>query len=281
MSAVEFESSSALISGGDSGPGQEAVDAWTQSGRKSIKKVTATAESYAASLTDIFVLAKLSVVDFVEVRDAARRLGVTTRQVQHLAAEGELLVVARGVIDRVSLDHYLATRQGSRRRAWSEATAWGAVAILSGRSASWMGQSQRSRLKTRLRNLAAADVVGRARNRARVHRYEGHARTAERLHAEVIDTARAARLLGLLDTADVDGYLAVRDLAGVVERHGLTEAADGRYTLRATTMDLAVVRDLAEGESVLAAVDLAESLDVRERQAGLDYLNTTLERLRD
>lgn len=41
-------------------------------------------------------------------------------------------------------------------------------------------------------------------------------------------------------------------------------------------MDLAIVRELAQRSVVLAALDLAESLDVRERRAGLDALDRGL-----
>ena len=35
-----------------------------------------------------------------------------------LAASGDLPFVARGLVDRTSLDYHLATRQGRRTRAW-------------------------------------------------------------------------------------------------------------------------------------------------------------------
>jgi hypothetical protein len=53
------------------------------------------------------------------------------------------------------------------------------------------------------------------------------------------------------DTNDVDGYLAAGDVAGVVSRHGLTRDEEAR-----------------------------ESLDVRERRAGLDALDRALEAFR-
>ncbi len=235
---------------------------------------------YAPSLelTDNFAFAKLSVMEFVGVADAARRLGVTTRQVQHLAAQGDLHFVARGLIDRTSLDRYLATRQGTRHRAWSEATAWGAIAILTGRNVSWLGQTQRSRLKTRLRHLTAAALVGRVRDRARVNYYRGHSRAADRLRRDIVDTSSAAAALGLAGTDRVDGYVHAAELDRVIQRHALIEAADGQYTLRATTFSLAIVRDLNDAGTVLAALDLAESLDVRESQAGLDALDAALRR---
>lgn len=215
-------------------------------------------------------------MEFIGVGEAAKRLGVTTRQVQHLAARGELHLVARGLVDQTSIDRHLATRQGSRRRAWSEDTAWGAVAILSGCRATWMGTSQRSRLKRHLRHLTAAEVVGRARNRAQVHSYEGHSQTASRLRHDIVDTSDAAQALGLTATDRIDGYVAAQDLRKIVTRHALVEAPDGHYTLRATATDLSMVRAIADSSPVLAALDLAESLDVRERRTGLDALSVSL-----
>jgi hypothetical protein len=213
------------------------------------------------------------------VTEAAERLGVSSRQVRHLAASGELHLLARGVVDEASVDRLLAVRGGSHRRAWSERTAWGAVALLSGAEATWMGESQRSRLKGRLRELSGAQLVERARDRAVASRYAGHASTAARLRAEVIDTTEAATGLGLVETSAVDGYLGAESLGELVTRHGLIRDDGGNYTLRATTMDLAVVKELAQS-TALAVLDLAESLDVRERRVGLDALDDALAWLR-
>ncbi len=213
------------------------------------------------------------------VSEAAERLGVSSRQVRHLAASGELRLLARGVVDEASVDRLLAVRGGSHRRAWSEQTAWGAVALLSGAEAAWMGESQRSRLKGRLRALSAAELVGLARGRAKARRYAGHGSTAARLRAEIIDTTEVAANLGLAETSAVDGYVEVEALEELVTRHGLIRDDSGIYTLRATTMDLAVVKELAQG-TVLAALDLAESLDVRERRVGLAGLDDSLGRFR-
>jgi hypothetical protein len=213
------------------------------------------------------------------VTEAAERLGVSSRQVRHLAASGELRLLARGVVDEASVDRLIAVRSGSHRRAWSEQTAWGAVALLSGADATWMGESQRSRLKGRLRGLSGAQLVERARDRAVMSRYAGHASTAARLRAEVINTTEAARGLGLAETSVVDGYIGAESLDELVTRHGLIRDDGGNYTLRATTMDLAVVKELAQG-TALAALDLAESLDVRERRVGLAALDEALARFR-
>jgi hypothetical protein len=213
------------------------------------------------------------------VSEAAERLGVSSRQVRHLAASGELRVLARGVVDEASVERLLAVRSGSHRRAWSEQTGWGAVALVSGADAAWMGESQRSRLKGRLRSLSAAELVALARGRAETSRFAGHASTATRLRAEVIHTTAAATKLGLAETSAVDGYVAADSLDELVTRHGLIRDDGGNYTLRATRMDLEVVKDLAQG-TVLAALGLAESLDVRERRVGLNTLDDALDRFR-
>lgn len=214
------------------------------------------------------------------VSEAAERLGVSTRQVQHLVARGELRQVARGVLDETSVERLLTVRGGSHKRAWSEATAWGAVALLSGTDAEWMGETQRSRLKGRLRRLSASELVERARERAEVTRYRAHSSAGQYLLGELVYATDVAGTLGLADTNNIDGYLAAGDVDGIVSRHGLIRDDEGRATLRATTIDLGIVRDLAKRGVVLAALDLAESLDVRERRAGLDALDRALEAFR-
>ncbi|WP_248581268.1 hypothetical protein [Nocardioides sp. InS609-2] len=219
-------------------------------------------------------------MSLLAISEAADRLGVSTRQVQHLVARGELRQVARGVLDETSVERLAAVRGGSHKRAWSEATAWGAVAILSGADAEWMGESQRSRLKGRLRAMSAAVLVERARERADVTRYAAHSSTGQYLEAELVYAADVAGRLGLAQANNIDGYLAVGDVLGLVSRHGLIRDDEGRVTLRATAMDLDVVRDLSQRSVVLGALDLAESLDVRERRAGIDALDRVLEAFR-
>ncbi|AIY17861.2 hypothetical protein [Pimelobacter simplex] len=215
-------------------------------------------------------------MSLLAVSEAAERLGVSTRQVQHLVARGELRSLARGVVDETSVERLLAVRRGSHTRPWAESTAWAAVALLSGRAATWLGESQRSRLRGRLRALGAEELVERARGRAVVSRYVAHRSAGERLRADVVDTSSAAARLGLAATTAIDGYLATTDLQAVVARHGLMRDDTGSVTLRGTSMDLDVVRDLVSTGDVLAALDLAESMDVRERRAGTDVVDRAL-----
>lgn len=218
-------------------------------------------------------------MSLLTVGEAAERLGVSTRQVQHLVAQGHLRQIARGVVDETSVDRVLAVRGARQGRGWAEPTAWGAVAILSGNAVEWMGASQRSRLRTQLRGLSPAQLVARTRNRATAVRYAAHPASLSRLRAEIVDTSQASAPLGLAATASVDGYVELGELDAVADRHGLVQDEEGQVTLRATSMDLAVVRVLAETAVTVAALDLAESLDSRERNAGLAALERALERL--
>ena len=218
-------------------------------------------------------------MSLLAVGEAAERLGVSTRQVQHLVAQGRLRQVARGVVDATSVERLLAVRGAGHGRAWAEPTAWGAVAILSGRTAEWLGASQRSRLRARLQQLSSIELVERARNRAEVVRYAGHPASVARVRSEIVDTSRASTALGLAATTRGDGYLGRADRNDVADRNGLVRDEEGRITLRATSMDLTVVGALVEAAVVVAALDLAESLDPRERRAGLTALDRALESL--
>jgi len=214
------------------------------------------------------------------ISDAAERLGVSTRQVRNLVVRGELRQAARGLVDETSVEHLVAVRRGSHTRAWSEETAWGAVALLSGADAEWMGESQRSRLRARLRGITPDELVQRTRGRAVVTRHGGHSSSVARLRAELVDTSAAAGRLGLAGIDSVDGYLAESELARTVAKHALVRDESGRFTLRATGFDLEVVAQLAEQSDALAALDLAGSLDIREQRAGLEGLDKTLKKIR-
>lgn len=219
-------------------------------------------------------------MSMLAVSEAADRLGVTPRQVQHLVARGDLSSVARGFVDASSVDRLIAIRRGGRARAWSEATAWGAVAMLSGMEAIWMGESQRSRLRAQLRQFSAEQVVARTRNRAIAMRYAGHPSAVSRVRAAAVSTHLAARRLGLADVNAVDAYVDVNKVHEVARSHALVLDGRGTFTLRATTMAMDVVRQLVENGDVVAALDMAESLDVRERSAGTKALGDALETFR-
>lgn len=218
---------------------------------------------------------------FLSTPDAARALGVTVQHVRRLADSGELTRVARGLIDRDSLDRYLAARHGGRTRVWAEHTAWGAVAMLTGMHVDWLGPSQTSRLRASLRALTdPTDLVTRTRDRASTQTYLGHSSAVRRLLDEVVTVDATSLGLVSTQTDTVDGYLDVDKVDSTVRFFGLRADPAGNVTLRATHFDLGVVRDLTTRGVVLAALDAAASRDPRERGVGDRALAEALDRFR-
>ncbi|KQT92060.1 hypothetical protein ASG49_08780 [Marmoricola sp. Leaf446] len=208
-------------------------------------------------------------IDIITTKEVAHLLGVTTKTVFRLIESGDLTRAARGLVDRASVERYLANRQGGRTRVWSEHTAWGALALLSGLTADWLGSVQTSRLRSTLRSIDTEDLIVRLRDRATVHTYTGHRSVITRLSADdrlvVVDTT----VLGqVADTTQVNAYLDPAHLATIVGSLGLKQAADGRMTLRVTTFDIDRVRRIANHGTALASVDAATSLDPRTRGLG-------------
>jgi excisionase family DNA binding protein len=218
---------------------------------------------------------------FVSTTEAARTLGVTVQHVRRLADSGELTRVARGLINRDSLERYLLERQGGRTRVWAEHTAWGAIAILSGMHPDWLGPSQTSRVRASLREITdPAALVAQTRDRASVHVYQAHPSALQRLLDDLVTTD--ATRLGLVGTQPdhVDGYLSADRLDSTVGFFGLREEPTGDVTIRATHFDTNAVRAITMHGDVLAALDAATSRDPRERGVGERALAEALAQFR-
>ena len=212
-------------------------------------------------------------------REAASLLGVSVQRANRLIEAGHLDRVAHGLVYRASVERYIAAGHGGRKRVWAEHTAWGAIALLSGESADWLGDVQILRLRAALREMSgAAEMVTRCRDRAIVRTYSGHRAAAARLREDLVSTDTAALgLVTLSDDTRTDGYVTEGRLDDIVRRNALREDSAGGFVLRATGFDIDIVRRLATG-SLLAALDAATSLDPRERGVGERTLAAALER---
>jgi excisionase family DNA binding protein len=211
-------------------------------------------------------------------QQAADRLGVSARHVQRLVAGGDLVAIGTDRIDAGSVAQWLAQRAGRHVRAWEQPTAWAAIALLEGLPAPWLGQPQRSRLRSTLRDLDGAGLTARARNRADVLRYHAHPRALDRLAREIVESGATGGVGGLTAAGDrLDGYVADTALVGLVSRFRLETDPSGSVVLRATGMALDVITALARGpRRVLAGLDLAGSVDARERSTGVRILDRAL-----
>jgi hypothetical protein len=215
---------------------------------------------------------------------AAEILGVSARQIARLARAGEL-TVTRTVAGALLLDgasvHRLAKRGRHNGRPWTAATAWAALALLSGERVDWLDNSAMSRLRHRLRASSASELCWTTRRRATVHRMRGWGKDTGLLHSGV-SALRDQEMSELFDLAAVergtDGYVHARNFADVVTTLGLFDDLDGDVTVRVVPDDAGYVVDHVLTAAV--AVDLAESLDTRESAAGTRVLEDLLDTFR-
>src|SRR5699024_2569670 len=125
--------------------------------------------------------------ELISVEETAHVLHVSVQHVRRLIDRGELTGVARGQIDRATLDRYLNEQRRGRTRSWAEHTAWGAIAILSGDDAPWLGPTQASRVRRTLRGLTeSGELIVRTRDRARAHHVNAHNSALPLLRKRVI-----------------------------------------------------------------------------------------------
>jgi len=214
----------------------------------------------------------------------AEVLGVSARQIARLARAGEL-TVTRMVGGALLLDgasvHRLAKHGRHNGRPWTAATAWAALALLSGESVDWLDAAAKSRLRHRLRASSASELCWTTRRRATVHRMQGWGKDEGLLHSGV-SALRDPAMSELFDLTAVergaDGYVCARIFSDVVRKLGLVDDVDGDVTVRVVPDDAGYAGDHVLTAAV--AVDLAESLDTRESAAGLRVLEDLLDAFR-
>jgi len=214
----------------------------------------------------------------------AEVLGISARQVARLARAGEL-TVRRTVGGALLVDgasvHRLAKQGRHNGRPWTAATAWAALALLSGERVDWLDKSAVSRLRHRLRASSSAELCWMTRRRATVHRMRGWGKDAGLLHSGV-SALRDQAMSELFDLTAVergaDGYVCASNFADVVNKLGLIDDVDGDVTVRVVPEDAGYAVEQVLTAAV--AVDLAESLDTRESAGGTRVLENLLDAFR-
>jgi len=233
--------------------------------------------------------------------DAAQVLGVSIRQVQRFVASGQL--ASRGTIGRNTLldsasVHRLAAVGTARGRTWKPITVWMAMALLDGRNHIGRTDDERakvSRLRHRLRHMTADELVRMTRYRADITRWRGSDSFTDELRKRVVATGELAldsrdggpalaRSLGLgVRSWDghIDGYVRADQLPDLERKFFLAHDSAGNVILRITdAVDALADRNYGFRAAMpVVALDLADSMDVRQRAAGLRVLTAMMERL--
>jgi len=214
---------------------------------------------------------------------AAQRLGVSQRQVQRLIEAGELPATRTAgdawVVDALALNAMARTRP-ARGRPWSPATAWAALWRLSGLEVDWLDRRTMRRLDDRLAPIDAEELVHATRRRAVVHRYRASESFLTDLDALVIRTGVRAMELSRFgmdqDLGRVDGYCTSVAADRLARDFHLIEDPQGSVTLRVVAMPTTIIEGRDVMPVAVIAADVAESLEIRERSAGLHVLRDLL-----
>lgn len=194
----------------------------------------------------------------LKTSEAAQRLGLSSRHVRRLIAEGRLREVARGVLVEADVNHLRAATSGRRRRGWDAVTAWAAIDLVTGGTGDLVGPTQRSRLRGKIRQLTAQDFVSAAAGRVRTLRFDTRLPELSDAIGWVVPLQPhpqpQPRQPSLLDA-----YAAPSHLERLIDRLQLMPDLHGygRVTLRLTAADYGLLRVLTGRGSFLAAVDHA------------------------
>jgi excisionase family DNA binding protein len=248
--------------------------------------------------------------------EAAALLGVTVRQVQRLARSGQLTVrdtVGRAVLLDSASVLRLAQIGIAQGRKWNPSTVWTALAFLDGpdhesgadhesregdqalvaAGIAPLDSSQRWHLRARLRRMRSEDLVRMSGRRATVTNWRVAASYAQDLRVALVltgagalghsrETAARFGLAGGGGAGAIDGYTTSEQLALLQRTLFLAPAVDGNATLRVLPNDIGTTATRPSAwvaSTAVIALDLADSLDVRERTAGLRVLRELMDKL--
>lgn len=228
--------------------------------------------------------------DLVSTAEASRQLQVSARQVQRLTANGTIAQV--GSVGRVKLldarsVQQLKLQKAGRGRPWTRESIELALEWLQAGEATSGTPVERMRMRRKLATISAEGLVQAMRRRAVVRRYRASESFLDQVAQGVAVTgtsaidadAGLAHDFGLAGAAGkaVDGYISEKVAKQLIRATHLVEDATGNVTLRVTDMKILLK---AQFKLLVVALDLAESLDARQRAAGLRYLESKLKAFR-
>lgn len=216
---------------------------------------------------------------YLTVAQAALRLGVSARRVNHLVATGDLRSSQLGaitVIPVVDVERRRSLRPSDGRRL-TPSNAWGVLALASGEQAPWLAPDTRYRLARLLAKSGLVTIRARLVDRGERHTFRAHPSLLRDLRDDQAlmltgVTAAAELRLGLLAGETVDAYVDMGALATVVARYRLLESQEPNVILRAVPSFMSSWSPRHVAPRAAVALDLIEDDDPRGRQVGTELL---------
>jgi excisionase family DNA binding protein len=215
----------------------------------------------------------------LSVADASQRLGVDPSRVRQLVRSGELRASRVGrqwLLDADAVDERARRRPSHRGRPLAPRSAWGLLVRAAGQEPDWLDRVERSRIRRRLRNLAAnpdVDLRALLRSRADVHHFYAHPAAIPRLLAEpgvIRSGASAVSEVGAdLIAADVaEAYVSGKRLDQLIRRYRLRPADHPNLILRVPRTVWPFSPHQMVAPVPVVAADLLDADDDRSQRAG-------------
>ena len=237
--------------------------------------------------------------------EAASRLAVSTQRVSALCSNHLLTTYALGSRKiLISLDSVNRYKQQNYKsgRAYAPSLAFAALFMLSGCEVSWINRQQKYRIEAYLRSITPQELVNRSKNRAKTIEYWCRKSRLAELSNHLILSAATGNMSSqfqLTQSGKIEGYISSNNLEDLVNKFHLKNKEDGAdssiINVKLRVIEDSKVFDLIRQNSssritegtratsaksfmpiAVCAADLAESLDVRERQSGLNKLSELL-----
>jgi hypothetical protein len=216
---------------------------------------------------------------YLTVAQAAKRLGISARRVNHLVGTGDLRSSQLGaitVIPVADVERRRSLRPSDGRRL-TASNAWGVLALASGERPPWLAPDTRYRLSRLLVKHGVVTLRARLVDRGERHGFRAHPSVLRDLRddrALMLSgvTAAAELRLGLLAGDTVDAYVDERALATVMARYGLRESHEPNVILRAVPSFMPSWPPSHVAPRAAVALDLIEDDDPRSRQVGMELL---------
>lgn len=237
--------------------------------------------------------------------EAAAKLAVSTQRVSALCSNHLLTTYTFGsrkiLISLDSVNRY--KQQNSKSgRAYAPSLAFATLFMLSGCEVSWINRQQKYRIEEYLQSITSQELVNRSKNRAKTMEYWCRKSRLVELSKHLILSAATGNMhsqFQLIKTDKIEGYASSNNLEDLINEFHLKDKEDG-VDSSIINVKLRVIEDYKVFDFIrqnvssriteetratstksfmpiaVCAADLAESLDVRERQAGLSKLSELL-----
>lgn len=216
---------------------------------------------------------------YLTVAQAAQRLGISARRVNHLVGTGDLRSSQLGaitVIPVADVERRRSLKPGAGRRL-TASNAWGVLALASGERPPWLGADTRYRLGRLLAKHELVSLRARLVERGEPQAFRAHSSVLRAIRDDPAlmltgVTAAAELRLGLLAGETVDAYVDERALATLVARYGLRKSEEPNVILRVVPAFMPSWPPSHIASNAAVALDLIEEDDPRSRQVGTELL---------